>query len=311
LQVPPELRELSARRAASFSFSALQHAAQTMSETYRERRATAEVRVTPEERVAAYLVTRAPATYAVARSVLQEIGGRLGTEVRSVLDVGAGVGTASLAAREVLTGVERVTCIESDPTLAAAGRELVPGVEWRIADLRRMDAIPEHDLVIASYALGELRNASVAMRLWAAARVVLVVIEPGTPAHWESVLELRARLLNAGAHMVAPCPGAEPCPLPPHDWCHFAVRVERSSLHRRLKAGALGYEDEKFSYLAVAKQPARTAEARIIRRPQHQPGLITIELCLGDRTETLRIPKSDRERFRVARQASWGGEWRK
>jgi len=310
VQVPPELRELITRRAESLSFAALRQATETMSQTYRERRATAEVRVAPDERVAAYLVTRAPATYAVARSVLRETAGRLRTDVRSVLDVGAGVGTAALAAREAMPSVERFTCMESDTALAAAGRELLPFAEWQVADVQRMEVIPEHDLVIASYVLGELRSGDVALRLWAAARAALVVIEPGTPGHWESVRDFRMRLLEAGAHIVAPCPASEPCPLPPHDWCHFAARVERSSLHRRLKAGALGYEDEKFSYLAVSRQPGRPATARIIRRPQHQPGVITIELCLGDRTETLRIPKSDRERFRAARQASWGDEWR-
>jgi ribosomal protein RSM22 (predicted rRNA methylase) len=288
----------------------LQRAAQAMSDTYRERRPTAEIRVGPDERVAAYLVTRAPATYAVARTVLREIVPRLGVDVRSVLDIGAGVGTAALAARETLPSLERLTCIESDTALAAAGRELLPGAEWQVLDVRRLDAFPEHDIVIASYVLGELQSAGLALRLWSAARAALVVMEPGTPVHWESVRNLRARLLESGGHIVAPCPASEPCPLPPHDWCHFAARVERSSLHRHLKSGALGYEDEKFSYLAVAKRPAQPAGARIIGRPQHRPGVITIELCLGDRTETVRIRKSDRDRFRAARQASWGDEWR-
>ena len=310
VQVPPELRELTARRAESCASAALQRAAQRMSETYRGRGATAEIRVAPAERVAAYLITRAPATYAVARSVMGEIAGRLGAEMRSLLDVGAGVGTAALAACEALPQVERVTCIESDAALAATGRELLPSAEWRIADARRLETIPEHDLVIASYVLGELRDRSMPMRLWAAARVALVLIEPGTPAHWEALRDTRARLLEAGAHMIAPCPNAGPCPLPSNDWCHFAARVERSRLHRQLKGGSLGYEDEPYSYVAVAKQPAHPAQARIIRRPQHSPGLITIELCPGEGLETLRVPKSDRERFRAARQASWGDEWR-
>jgi ribosomal protein RSM22 (predicted rRNA methylase) len=241
---------------------------------------------------------------------MNEAGARLPAEVRSVLDVGAGAGAAALAARKTLPAVERLTLIERDTALAAAGRELLPDAEWRVSDARKTDAFPVHDLVIASYALSEMRDPAAGLRLWAAARVALVVIEPGTPAHWEAIRDLRGQLLEAGAHMVAPCPGERQCPLPPHDWCHFAARVERSSLHRRLKGGALGFEDEKFSYIAVARRPARTAAARIIRHPQHQPGLVTLELCRGDRTETLRLTRSDRARFRAARGASWGDEWK-
>jgi ribosomal protein RSM22 (predicted rRNA methylase) len=87
-----------------------------------------------------------------------------------------------------------------------------------------------------------------------AARVALVVIEPGTPRGAGAIRTIREELLAAGAHMLAPCPAAMPCPLAAPDWCHFAARVERSSLHRRIKEGALGYEDEKYSYVCATPQ---------------------------------------------------------
>ncbi|MCI0389431.1 MAG: small ribosomal subunit Rsm22 family protein [Acidobacteria bacterium] len=31
------------------------------------------------------------------------------------------------------------------------------------------------------------------------------------------------------------------------DWRHFAARIERSSLHRRINGAELGYEDGKYS----------------------------------------------------------------
>jgi ribosomal protein RSM22 (predicted rRNA methylase) len=99
------------------------------------------------------------------------------------------------------------------------------------------------------------------------------------------------------------------CPIVDPDWCHFAARVERSSLHRRLKDAGLGYEDEKFSYVAVARDPAPAAQARVVRRPHHQPGLITIETCTPEGLRSQRVTKRDRDAFRRARHLSWGDPW--
>ena len=66
-------------------------------------------------------------------------------------------------------------------------------------------------------------------------------------------------LAAAGAHVIAPCPHAADCPLAAADWCHFAQRIERTKIHRSVKGAELGYEDEKFSYIAVARHPATTS----------------------------------------------------
>ena len=176
-------------------------------------------------------------------------------------------------------------------------------------DVTRMKSLPPHDLVIAAYSLGEIGK-PLAARLWQAARVALVAIEPGTPRGYALILKARQELLEAGAHMVAPCPAATPCPLAAPDWCHFAARVERSSMHRRIKDAELGYEDEKFSYVAVAREPVELPAARIIWRPQQRPGLIVLETCAPAGVESVHAPRSDRETFRAARKASWGAAWR-
>lgn len=88
-----------------------------------------------------------------------------------------------------------------------------------------------------------------------AARAVLIV-EAGTPAGYARVIEARDRLIAAGFRVAAPCPHSAACPIVPGtDWCHFAARVSRSSLHRQVKSGSLAYEDEKFSYVAATRLP--------------------------------------------------------
>ncbi|HMC61129.1 MAG TPA: small ribosomal subunit Rsm22 family protein, partial [Candidatus Solibacter sp.] len=172
------------------------------------------------------------------------------------------------------------------------------------------ESLPPHDLVMAAYSLGELGQPKYVERwaelLWRAARVALVVIEPGTPRGYSLSLGIRDQLLKAGAHMAAPCPAAMACPLTPPDWCHFAARVERSSLHRRIKDAELGYEDEKFSYVALAREPVALPRARIIRRPRHAPGLIELRTCTPAGLGAEPVGKRDREAYRAARHAGWG-----
>jgi ribosomal protein RSM22 (predicted rRNA methylase) len=300
VQLPVTVRQRIEEQADALGFTALKRAATTMSEAYREGRAP---RLASAERTAAYLVTRMPATYAAAHAVLGEVAARIGA-IGSILDAGAGTGAASLAARAHFPEA-RITLVERDSAFASAARQWLPDAALIAADIARMDVLPPHDLVIAAYALGEF-GAPLAAALWQAARVALVLIEPGTPRGFALIRKVRGDLLAAGARMIAPCPAEAACPLTDPDWCHFAARVERSSLHRRVKGGDLGHEDEKFSYVALARQPVDLPAGRIVRHPKHHAGLIEIETCTDAGLRSERISKRDRDRFRAARQAAWG-----
>ncbi|HEX3742330.1 MAG TPA: small ribosomal subunit Rsm22 family protein [Bryobacteraceae bacterium] len=297
MQLPAAIRQQIEERVSPLGFPALQKAAAALSGAYREGRTA---RLSPEERTAAYLVTRMPATYAAARAVLRHVT----LPIATILDVGAGTGAASLAARDCFPDVS-LTLLEQDAAFAAAARQFLPDANLIAADVARLDPLPPHDLVIAAYSLGEL-GATHAARLWKAARVALVLIEPGTPRGFALIRQVRADLLAAGARMIAPCPAETACPIVDPDWCHFAARVERSSLHRRVKGGELGHEDEKFSYVALARKPVDLPAARIVRHPQHHPGVIEIATCTPAGLRSERIFKRDRERFRSARKAAWG-----
>jgi ribosomal protein RSM22 (predicted rRNA methylase) len=301
VQLPAEIRRAIEERGDEVGFTALKRAAGVMSEAYRATGRGAQLE--DRERVAAYLVTRMPATYAAAYKVLEELEA---LPVASLLDVGAGTGAASVAARRFFPEA-RITMLERDRAFAAAARVWLPTAESRIEDAARA-SLPRHDLVIAAYSLGELGGGA-ARRLWEAAGVALVMIEPGTPRGFATILAARGELIAAGAHVVAPCPGDGACPVAAPDWCHFGARVERSSLHRRVKEGELPYEDEKFSYVALARGTVEAARARVVRRPQHQAGLIMLETCTAEGPRTERVTKRDREAFRRARKAEWGGRW--
>ena len=303
MQLPAEVKRIIEEAAEGVGFVAVKRAAMALSEGYREGRAAQAGGV---ERTAAYLVTRMPATYAAARTVLEEVASRLrGKAVTSVLDVGAGTGAASLAARACFPEAA-LTMLERDRWFAAAARQIVP--EAAQVTMTLPGRLEAHDVVVACYSVGEM-GAAVWRQLWECARVALVVIEPGTPAGFSLIRGVRDELLGAGARMVAPCPRETACPMEGGDWCHFAARVERSSIHRRVKGAALGYEDEKYSYLAVARDGVEAAGGRIIRRPRQEAGLIVLETCRPGGLATERVTRRDREAFRAARKASWGDAW--
>jgi ribosomal protein RSM22 (predicted rRNA methylase) len=305
VQLPPAVRRSIQSRAEAAGFSPLARAAGLLSDAYREHRPQDLAQVPVALRTTAYLVTRMPATYAAAFHVLGEVRRRLGDRLpASVLDIGAGTGAASLAARAWFPDAA-LTMLERDADFARAAEEWLPEAARLAGDLGRMKELPPHDLVIAAYSMGEMEPGLV-WRLWEAARVALVLIEPGTPRGFAAISAMRTALLHRGAAMLAPCPASGACPIQAPDWCHFAARVERTSLHRRLKAADLNYEDEKFSYLAVARRAVDLPPARILRRPEHNPGLIRITQCTPSGIESRHITRRDPAAFRQARRAAWG-----
>ena len=93
------------------------------------------------------------------------------------------------------------------------------------------------------------------------------------------------------------------------DWCHFSQRLERSSEHRQLKGGGLGYEDEKFSYVVATRNDVTPAKERIVRHPRKHSGHVQLLLCTPRGLEERTITKSQKENYRKARKAEWGDEW--
>lgn len=97
------------------------------------------------------------------------------------------------------------------------------------------------------------------------------------------------------------------------DWCHFAARVSRSSLHRQVKGGSLPYEDEKFSYVVAVRdgvEDVRPAESRVVRRPLIRKGQVLLDLCVSPPALTRgTVTKRHGPLYRSARDTDWGDSW--
>jgi ribosomal protein RSM22 (predicted rRNA methylase) len=272
---------------------------------------------------AAYLAVRLPATYAAARRVFSEIRLRApDVDISSLLDFGAGPGTTLFAATEEFHLLQQATLVEVDAAWLALGKRLaaqselpiVREAQWLRQDLRSGISCIAHDLVAISYTLGELPQAAadaVLRKAWDCARRFLVVIEPGTRRGFAAVNAARSTLLAKAATIIAPCPHQRACPMAAAgDWCHFSQRVERTSQHRQLKGGTLGYEDEKFSYLVAGKAGAPASAARIVRHPGKHSGHVQFVLCTTQgQIENRTVARSSKAAYKLARKAEWGDTW--
>jgi ribosomal protein RSM22 (predicted rRNA methylase) len=245
---------------------------------------------------------------------LTEIAPDLAPE--TLLDVGAGPGTASWAAAEAFPSLQDFTLLDANATLSRLALDLARDSS-RLAECRYLpgDAggnlaeVSQADLVVASYIIGELSETDqrkLAEAMWAKARHALVVIEPGTPAGYARILALRQQLIAAGAFVAAPCPHERPCPLTAPDWCHFSQRLPRSQAHRQIKGADVPFEDERFIYVALTRSPPATRGARVLAPPDVGKAEITAKLCTEGSVELAGIPRRDKEAYASARRWRWG-----
>lgn len=319
MQLPNNLKEAVKAELVQLSTSALEKTHADLSSRYRNAEGNGQPYITSSEQRNAYLAARMPATYAVIYYVLQELKDRMpDLTIASLLDLGAGPGTAMWAAAGIFSDLANITLVEQDSAFITIGKRLanyavtdaLQEAVWQQNDFENIENLAPHDLIICSYSVGELPQKAIATlieKAWKATKKALVVIEPGTPQGFERMRRIRNQLITYDAYLIAPCPHAQDCPMSDKDWCHFAQRVERSTIHRKIKQGSLCYEDEKFSYLIVSKNPCQSYPARIIRHPQIHSGFVELNLCTieGDLL-TKKISRKEGDLYRFARKASWG-----
>ena len=317
MELPAALRTAVDDALAGVPFADLQAASERLTARYRSETRDGRAHLSDDLSARAYLAVRMPATYAAIRASLGAVAQlRPDFSPKSLLDAGAGPGTAVFAARDCWPGLSDATLIEQSSAIRRWGEKLLPQLglghaDWLAHDIATAPLPPgNHDLIMLAYVLDELAPAAqpaLVDRLWAATADMLVVVEPGTPSGWLRILAVRDRLIAAGAHLVAPCPHALACPLSAPDWCHFSRRVARSRMHRRIKSADVPWEDEKFIYLAASRLPPLKAEARVIAPVQVRGGTISLKLCERSGAASRRLlSKRDGDRFREARRLAWG-----
>jgi ribosomal protein RSM22 (predicted rRNA methylase) len=316
MELPAQLRQAVDGALAGMPLAELTATARALSQRYREEVRDGRLHISDARAALAYIATRMPATYAAVHAAMSALTEQAPDFApRSLLDVGAGPGTVMWAATDLWRGLEAATLVEASPAIRALGEKLATGsgvarVAWRPGDLRGDLPEAQHDLVTLAYVLDELapKDRGVLVdRLWSLARGVLLIVEPGTTAGWQRILAARTQLIAERAHVLAPCPHAMTCPISQPDWCHFAARVARSRIHRLAKEAEVPWEDEKFIYLAVAREPAISRAARVLAPPEAASGRVRLKLCQPDGTAAHRlVTRREGDVFKQARRVDWG-----
>lgn len=321
MTLPAQLQDAITTLLASHKLSSLTRAAEELSDNYRRPDSSPVPLIRSDLHRLAYLAVRLPATFAAVHACLMEVRQRLPhLHVRTMLDLGAGPGTAAWAAVSVFAELQQITLLERDREMLQlaqscaqqADHAALRNAEWQALDYQTCHLSRSYDLVVCSYALGESEADNVSRTLpgaWQSTDQVIVIIEPGTVRGFGVIRCLREELINLGGHLVAPCPHQHPCPMTADDWCHFAQRCDRSALHRQIKQATLGYEDEKYTWVAAAKDPVPMISARVIRHPLHHTGYAKLALCTQDGLTSLTVTRKNKEQWRRARKIVWGDVW--
>ncbi|MGN6462702.1 MAG: small ribosomal subunit Rsm22 family protein [Pseudolabrys sp.] len=314
--LPPELIAALARESHGLSRTDAARRSGVISDTYRSGGGS---QVIADERDAlAYALVRMPATYAAVSACLEAIDLALPDFAPlSLIDAGAGPGTATWAASAAFPSLKNIAMLDANPALRdlaqrlAATSPALRDAAYRLGDAATgLGAVFAADLAVASYVIAELDAPAAARlveRLWEKTTGVLLLVEPGTPDGYRRILTARTQLIAAGAHILAPCPHAAPCPMVEPAWCHFAQRLARSRDHLQIKQADVPYEDEKFSYLAVSRHPATTRDSRVMATPRLTKAAVALRLCTptGELADVA-VPRRDRTAYAAARRLRWG-----
>ncbi|MDF2548991.1 MAG: hypothetical protein K0S07_58 [Chlamydiales bacterium] len=261
-----------------------------------------------------YLAARAPATFAVMHTVLEQIEAIHQTPIQSVIDVGAGLGAATFAALDLFPSIQSLTLVEQSEKALSIAESLLNPVYSAGLTISRQDMCEKKDaqadLVLFSYSIGEVKPAKlpeILKNALLAANQFLVITEPGTPRGFQTLLQCRDLLLSLNASIVAPCPHASACPMPKDRWCHFRKRLPRNFLQRIVKEASLPWEDEKYCYLIVRPKPfADQHPFRVLKEVEKHTGHLYLELCSPEGTLDRALLSKKHASYKKAKKVDWG-----
>ena len=299
--LPEELRNNIEEEASKFSIKDLKEISEQVSLNYRDKSRAGKRIVTNEKEAIVYGLTRMPATYASIYQAIKYSIVDKNIDINNVLDVGSGTGAGEWVISELLH-LNNIVCIEREVEMKNLAIRLMQtdndlkSIKFISEDITNNNVIEDkYDLVLSSYCLNEIIEKQIVIdKLWNCTNKVLLLIEPGTPEGYKTLISVRDYLIFKGGNVIAPCMNNDKCKIDKDDWCSFSVRVERSKLHKMLKQGESPFEDEKFFYMAIGKEQiinnnkeekSNENEFRILRHPNIGNSRITFKVCNGEISE--------------------------
>ncbi|TMW68321.1 hypothetical protein Poli38472_005789 [Pythium oligandrum] len=286
-----------------------------------------------------YLAQDVEMTYACAHQAFRQLQAkRPKFAPMSMLDFGAGPGTASWVAKDFYgESLSRYRVLEPSQSMVDAAEVLLdgfPGLSVRrsLAEMKReIQNGLRYDLITVNFVLSEITNdyerVAIMSALWEllSDKGVLVIVDRGSTWGSHQVRSARQFLLdcvaeeeNENAKILAPCPHQFECAAKGNTWCHFVQRSPRVQYPRDATTKRWhGHKVSKFSYVVMEKREGKVDEtpeplARLIRGPLLANRHVHLDLCMPDgelERRAVTKGKSIREAYRAARKAHWGAQW--
>ena len=319
MRIPDLLEYAIEKETGKYNIKDLKEAALNLSKRYMDNKRTGESFLRTGLDTISYSVIRMPATYSAIRTCLEKIKELKDFNINSLLDIGSGTGAAEWAVTE-LFDVNEIVCLEREKAMRDLSKkyfsynEELKNVKFIEADILNEELKESKDLCILSYMINELSEKNrlkVIEKVLLCTNKVLLVVEPGTPEGFENVKRIREYAFEKGYEIIAPCTGFNGrCDIPENDWCASSVRVQRTKIHKYLKDAEIGFEDEKFSYIAIStsKQKLNIDKnlKRILRHPKIQNGGIEVKTCMQGEIKEELITKKNKEEFKLLKKKNVG-----
>ena len=316
----PDILEFAIKEEISkYNIKDLKNAASNLSKRYMEEKRTGETFLVNELDNVAYSVIRMPATYSAIRTCLEKIKEIYDFDFKSMIDIGSGTGAAEWAATDLYT-LEDIVCIEREKVMRDISKKYfsysdeLKNVKFIDADILKEDINEVKELCVLSYIINELseeNRLNVIMKALELTNNVLLVVEPGTPEGFMNIKKIRDYCYEKGYQIIAPCTNfCGRCDIPENDWCASSVRVQRTKEHKYLKDADVGFEDEKFSYIAISKEKidlkSFEEKRRILRHPKIENGKITVKICNKGEIKEDIITKKNKDEFKQLKKKNVG-----
>ncbi len=319
MKIPDELR-IKLEEITQYKEKELKQSYAGISDRYMNNKRDNNTLLSSEIDVLSYIIARMPATYSAIYSAITTNYKHLESlNIKTLLDVGAGTGSITWALSNLIN-FETITCLEREENMRKLGTKLLEDTQisqitsWENFDIIKDNINKSADMVTASYMLNELTEnvQTIALeKLWSATNKILFIIEPGTPENHKNIMKYKQYLVEHEAHIIAPCPHQNECPLIKenlNDWCNFEVRVERTKIHKNIKNASSPFEDEKFIYLIASKEPITTSYSRLLRHPKIEKGYVEIKVCKNDGIYEDKITKKASDEYKIIRKSMAGDE---
>lgn len=245
-----------------------------------------------------YLLYFFPINFAKVSFVLRKMASKHLGQVRSVLDIGSGPGSAALSAALHCDQVSEFELIDQSAAALKDATQLLKAwkpelqVKTICCDLMQYRSHKKFDLILLSHVLNEI--SSDAKKIKFILNLVknslnpngkICIIEPALQESGSALMRLRDGLLEQGIGIDSPCTHFASCPMLKtgrKDWCHFYVEWKEPSFLKQVDK-ILQNENThlKCSYLILSQKQSHAAKykARVVSNHMKTKGKAEVLAC--------------------------------